>query len=87
MRSCLAGARIQDAFASAAHLYWRRMHTLKGRAQSARGLSWWRVEVIEWFICVGRQFKLHVVKHEVCLSLMHQSSFRPHFPCPMLASS
>ena len=57
---------------SGSRLSWHRTHTLKGRAQSARGLAWWRAEVIEWFICAGRQFKVHVVKHEVRLRLNYQ---------------
>ena len=54
-----------DAFARADVSSPRSMHTLKGRPRSARGMSWWRAEITEWLICIARQFKLHVVKHEV----------------------
>ena len=28
-------------------------------------MTWWRAELVEWFVCAGRQFKVHVIKHEV----------------------
>ena len=37
----------------------------KNRVRSLHGLSRWQAAIIEWCICVRRQFQPNVITHEV----------------------